>query len=93
MEKKDPPVEKKESEKQLEFLNEMKDEIISAVKDSIKNPSAKYLTIEEAGKILKVSRSTITRMIRNGDLIAKKAYKRVLIPEKSIEKLLITINR
>lgn len=80
-------------QQQLEPLYEMKADI-TALKESIyKKPSIKYLTISQACELLHVSRSTVNRMIRNGDLAAKKAYKRVLISEKSIEKLLITINQ
>ena len=81
-----------ELQKQLEPLFELRDEI-TALKEDIKKPSAKYLTIPQVCELLHVSRSTIYRMVRNGDLKMKKAYKRVLFSEKDIEKFLITINQ
>ena len=57
-----------------------------------KKLSSKYLTIPQVCELLHVSRSTIYRMVRNGDLRARKAYKRVLFSEKDIEKFLIKIN-
>lgn len=82
-----------ELQKQLEPFFELKDEI-TALKEVInKKASTKFLTIPQVCELLHVSRSTIYRMVRNGDLKMKKAYKRVLFSEKDIEKFLITINQ
>ena len=64
---------------------------IKVLRDEIKvnKSSPLYYTIFQCAEILSISRSTVNRMIRNGDLKSKKAYNRVLIEKKSIEKLLI----
>lgn len=82
-----------ELQKQLEPLLELRDEITALKEDINKKSSANYLTIPQVCELLHVSRSTIYRMVRNGDLKMKKAYKRVLFSEKDIEKFLITINQ
>ena len=79
-----------ELQKQLEPLFELRDEIAALKEDINKKASTKFLTIPQVCELLHVSRSTIYRMVRNGDLIAKKAYKRVLFSEKDIDNLLIT---
>lgn len=86
-------IEGSELQKQLEPLFELKNEFIALKEDINKKSSAKFLTIPQACALLHVSRSTIYRMVRNGDLKAKKAYKRVLFFEKDIEKFLITVNQ
>lgn len=85
-------VEGSELQKQLELLFELKAGFTSLKEDMNKKSSARYLTIPEVCGLLHVSRSTIYRMVRNGDLKMKKAYKRVLFAERDIEKFLQTIN-
>lgn len=67
-------IENDELQKQLEPLFELRDEITALKEDINKKPSAKYLTIPQVCELLHVSRSTIYRMVRNGDLKMKKAY-------------------
>lgn len=82
-----------ELQKLLEPLFELKAEITALNEGINKKSVAKFLTIPQVCALLHVSRSTIYRMVRNGDLKAKKAYKRVLFFEKDIEKFLITVNQ
>ena len=74
-----------ELQKQLEPLYELKSEIS-------KKASTKLYTIPQVCEILHVSRSTVYRMIRDGNLKAHKAYRRVLVSEVSINNALIPIN-
>ena len=74
-----------ELQRQLEPLYELKSDIS-------KKTSAKFYTIPQVCEILHVSRSTVYRMIRNGNLKAHKAYRRVLVSEVSINNALIPIN-
>lgn len=73
---------------QLRPLLELKNEVIALKEDIGKRASPKYLTISQVCERLHVSRSTVNRM-RNGDLKAMKAYRRVLFLESDINKLLI----
>ena len=82
-----------ELQKQFEPILEMKEDVAALKKAVTQNPSSKYYTILEVCSLLHVSRSTIYRMIRNGDLKARKAYRRVLFLEKDINELLIPINQ
>lgn len=81
-----------ELQKRLEPLYELKSDIDSLKSEINKKATTKFYTILQVCEILHLSRSTVYRMIRNGDLKAHKAYRRVLIPETSIKNLLITIN-
>lgn len=74
---------------QLRPLLELKNEVITLKEDIGKRASPKYLTISQVCERLHVSRSTVNRMMRNGDLKAMKAYRRVLFLESDINKLLI----
>ena len=67
-----------ELQKQLEPLYELKSDIAN--------------TIPQVCEIMHVSRSTVYRMIRDGNLKAHKAYRRVLVSEVSINNALIPIN-
>lgn len=82
-----------EPQKQLELLFELKNEFIALKEDINKKSSAKFLTISQVCALLHVSRSTVYRMVKNGDMKAKKAYKRVLFSEKDINNFLTTINQ
>ncbi|WP_315969404.1 helix-turn-helix domain-containing protein [Odoribacter laneus] len=75
--------------KQLRPLLELKDEVIALKEDVGKRTSPQYLTISQVCERLHISRSTVNRMMRNGDLKAMKAYRRVLFLESDINKLLI----
>ena len=78
-----------ELQKRLKPLYELKSDINSLKSEINKKATAKFYTILQVCEILHLSRSTVYRMIRNGDLKAHKAYRRVLIPETSIKNLLI----
>lgn len=80
-----------EFRKELEPVLEMRDEIAALKKVVIQKPP-KYYTIKELCALIHVSRSTVYRMIRNGHLKPKKAYRRVLFTEKDVNDLLITVN-
>ena len=82
-----------ELQKQFEPIFEMKEEVAALKKAVTQKPSSKYYTISEVCSLLHISRSTIYRMMKNGDLKAKKAYRRVLFLEKDINELLIPINQ
>lgn len=86
-------IEGSELQKQLEPLFELKNEFIALKEDINKKSSAKFLTISQVCALLHVSRSTVYRMVKNGDMKAKKAYKRVLFSEKDINNFLTTINQ
>ena len=73
-------------QKQLEPLYGLKSEIASLKEEVTTLP--KFFTIAQVCEILKISRSTTNRMIKNGDLKVKKAYRRVLIPEESINEFI-----
>ena len=81
-----------ELQKQLEPLYELKSDIANLKTEISKNTSAKFYTILQVCEILHLSRSTVYRMIRNGNLKAHKAYRRVLVSEASINNALIPIN-
>ncbi len=51
-----------------------------------------FYSIAQCMEILNISRSTVNRMIKNGDLKAKKAYRKVLVPKNELEKILINLN-
>lgn len=80
-----------ELQKRLEPVLEMREEIASLKKVVIQKPP-KYYTIKELCALIHISRSTVYRMIRNGHLKPKKAYRRVLFTEKDVNDLLITVN-
>ena len=71
-------------QEQLKPLYGLKSEIASLKAEVSKTTLPKFFTIAQVCEILKISRSTTNRMIKNGDLKVKKAYRRVLIPEESI---------
>ena len=75
-------------QKQLEPLYGLKSEIASLKEEVSKTTLPKFFTIAQVCEILKISRSTTNRMIKNGDLKVKKAYRRVLIPEESINEFI-----
>lgn len=75
-------------QKQLAPLYGLKSEIVSLKAEVTKTALPKFFTIAQVCEILKISRSTTNRMIKNGDLKAKKAYRRVLIPEESINEFI-----
>lgn len=82
-----------ELQKQLEPLYELKSDIANLKTEISKKASTKLYTIPQVCEILHVSRSTVYRMIRDGNLKAHKAYRRVLVSEVSINNALIPINR
>ena len=71
-----------ELQKQLEPVLEMREEIASLKKVVIQKPP-KYYTIKELCALIHASRSTIYRMISNGHLKPKKAYRRGLKSRKN----------
>lgn len=75
-------------QEQLKPLYGLKSEIASLKAEVSKTTLPKFFTIAQVCEILKISRSTTNRMIKNGDLKAKKAYRRVLIPEESIDEFI-----
>ncbi|WP_315329383.1 helix-turn-helix domain-containing protein [Segatella oulorum] len=75
-------------QEQLKPLYGLKSEIASLKAEVSKTTLPKFFTIAQVCEILKISRSTTNRMIKNGDLKAKKAYRRVLIPEESINEFI-----
>ena len=75
--------------RQLRPLQELKDEVIALKEEISKKTSPQYLTISQVCERLHISRSTVNRMMNNGDLKAMKAYRRVLFLESDISKLLI----
>ena len=83
-----------ELQKQLEPLYELKSDIANLKTEISKKASTKLYTIPQVQvcEILHVSRSTVYRMIRDGNLKAHKAYRRVLVSEVSINNALIPIN-
>ncbi|HJD74820.1 MAG TPA: helix-turn-helix domain-containing protein [Bacteroides reticulotermitis] len=81
-----------ELQRQLEPLYELKSDIVNLKTEISKKTSAKFYTIPQVCEILHVSRSTVYRMICNGNLKAHKAYRRVLVSEVSINNALIPIN-
>ena len=81
-----------ELQKQLEPLYELKSDIANLKTEISKKASTKLYTIPQVCEILHVSRSTVYRMIRDGNLKAHKAYRRVLVSEASINNALIPIN-
>ena len=81
-----------ELQRQLEPLYELKSDIVNLKTEISKKTSAKFYTLPQVCEILHVSRSTVYRMIRNGNLKAHKAYRRVLVSEVSINNALIPIN-
>ena len=60
-----------ELQKQLEPIFEMKEDVAALKKAVTQKSSSKYFTIQEVCSLLHVSRSTIYRMIKNGDLKAR----------------------
>lgn len=73
-------------------LQELRVEI-SSLKGEVKmKASERYFTVAETCKILRVSRSTLHRMVVNKDLPVQKAYRRLLFTERDINQLLITKN-
>ena len=80
---------KEEIFRQLRPLQELKDEVIALKEEISKKTSPQYLTISQVCERLHISRSTVNRMMNNGDLKAMKAYRRVLFLESDISKLLI----
>ena len=64
-------------QKQLEPLYGLKSEIASLKEEVSKTTLPKFFTIAQVCEILKISRST-----------TKKAYRRVLIPEESINEFI-----
>ena len=75
-------------QEQLKPLYGLKSEIASLKAEVSKTTLPKFFTIAQVCEILKISRSTTNRMIKNGDLKAKKAYRRVLIPEERINEFI-----
>ena len=75
-------------QEQLKPLYGLKSEIASLKAEVSKTTLPKFFSIAQVCEILKISRSTTNRMIKNGDLKAKKAYRRVLIPEESINEFI-----
>ena len=75
-------------QEQLKPLYGLKSEIASLKEEVSKTTLPKFFTIAQVCEILKISRSTTNRMIKNGDLKVKKAYRRVLIPEESINEFI-----
>ncbi len=69
--------------------------IVTDLKKEVENRSlarvSEYLTIAQCADFIQCSRSTINRMLKNGDPKYQKAYRRVLIPRNSIDHLLINI--
>lgn len=80
---------KEEIFSQLRPLIELKDEVVALKEEISKKTSPQYLTISQVCERLHISRSTVNRMMNNGDLKAMKAYRRVLFLESDISKLLI----
>ena len=80
---------KEEIFSQLRPLLELKDEVVALKEEISKKTSPQYLTISQVCERLHISRSTVNRMMNNGDLKAMKAYRRVLFLESDISKLLI----
>ena len=62
-----------ELQKQLEPLYELKSDIANLKTEISKKASTKLYTIPQVCEILHVSRSTVYRMIRDGNLKAHKA--------------------
>lgn len=73
-------------------MYELKSDIANLKTEISKKASTKLYTIPQVCEILHVSRSTVYRMIRDGNLKAHKAYRRVLVSEVSINNALIPIN-
>ena len=81
-----------ELQRQLEPLYELKSDIVNLKTEISKRLQLSSTQFLKYAKFLHVSRSTVYRMIRNGNLKAHKAYRRVLVSEVSINNALIPIN-
>ena len=76
------------SKEELEII--IKDSSFRAIREyeNTRAKSLKYLTIDEACDLLKVSRPTLTKYITTGDLKASKIKGMYRIQESEIEKIL-----
>ncbi|GHV64990.1 hypothetical protein FACS1894199_04550 [Bacteroidia bacterium] len=61
-------------------------------KNTPSNPLSRYLTRSEAANTLRISISTLSRLVKNQNLPAKKVGRRVLFLESDIQSVILNMN-